>query len=159
MLSTSSFSKTRVLGFALVIGLFATGCMGPVENWVPDFNNDGEITQDEVDFQSAIVIDNVTKAVDAHRRDVQRHPFLVCIRHHESDRGPYPHTNGYGAENPRSSASGAYQFIDGTWRNASAQAGFPGYSRAKYAPWFVQDAVILHVINNGGRSHWNGAGC
>ena len=82
------------------------------------------------------------------------------MRQHESDRsGAWPFIGGYGAQNPRSSASGAYQFIDSTWRTLSARAGHPGYSRALYAPWWVQDAVILHTINNGGRSHWRGTGC
>lgn len=87
------------------------------------------------------------------------HPFLTCVRHHESDRGAYPHANGYSAQNPYSSASGAYQFIDSTWRNVSGRAGHPGYSRAKYAPPWVQDAVALWLYNNGGRSAWNGTGC
>ena len=41
----------------------------------------------------------------------------------------------------------------------SARAGYPGYSRAMNAPWFVQDAVALHTFKNGGRSNWNGSGC
>ena len=73
----------------------------------------------------------------------QRHPFLTCVRHHESDRGAYPHANGYGAKNPCSSASGAYQFLDSTWRNVSARAGHGGYSSARQAPWYVQDEVAL----------------
>ncbi len=147
----------RMLGIALAAGVVATGCLGPVEEWVPDFNNDGNITQDEVDRQTAVIADVLIK-VDADRRSVQMHPFLTCVRRHESDR-TYPHTGGYEAQNPYSSASGAYQYIDSTWRSVSVQAGHPGYSRAKYAPWWVQDAVTLHVFNNGGRSHWNGSGC
>ena len=91
-----------------------------------------------------------------------RHPTLVCIRHHESDSGPYPHGNGYSAQNGTSSASGAYQFIDGTWRTMSARAGHPGYSRAKYAPGWVQDAVALYTVNQYGASSsmtWAGSGC
>ena len=152
------FSSTkRLLGLALVAGFVATSCLGPVKDWVPDFDNNGTITQDEVDRQTA-VIEGLLVKVDAERRNVQMHPFLVCVRGHESDPS-YPHTGGYSAQNPRSSASGAYQYIDSTWRSVSVRAGHPGYSRAKYAPWWVQDAVTLHVINNGGRGHWNGAGC
>ncbi len=88
------------------------------------------------------------------------HPFLTCVRHHESDRdGGYPYDNGYRAENPYSSASGAYQFIDSTWRNVSARAGHGGYSHAAHAPEWVQDAVALWTINNGGKSAWTGTGC
>lgn len=87
------------------------------------------------------------------------HPFLVCVRRHESDRGSYPHARGYQAQNPRSTASGAYQFLDSTWRNVSPRAGYPGYAKARHAPVHVQDAVALYLVNNGGRSAWNGTGC
>lgn len=94
------------------------------------------------------------------REQIQLHPFLVCVRRHESDRGPYPHVNGYGAQNPISTASGAYQFLDSTWRNASAAAGFTEWSRAKWAPWWVQDAVAYDLgVKQGARSHWAGSGC
>jgi muramidase (phage lysozyme) len=148
----------RLLGVALVAGVVATGCLGPVENWVPDFNKDGKVSDAEVSRQTKVIEDGLA-ALDASRRNVQLHPFLTCVRAHESDRSGYPHTRGYTAQNPRSSASGAYQFIDSTWRTVSAQAGYPGYSKAKYAPWYIQDAVTLHVFNNGGRSHWRGTGC
>lgn len=92
--------------------------------------------------------------------NISMHPALVCIRRHESDRGPFPHKNGYTAQNPRSTASGAYQFLNSTWIVASRQAGYPGYSRAMYAPPWVQDAVAYDlVVRRRGVSHWAGSGC
>ena len=90
---------------------------------------------------------------------IRLHPVLVCIRHHESDRTVWPYVRGYGAQNPVSSASGAYQFVDGTWRSQSSRAGYGGYARAKFAPPEVQDAVAYYTITHGGRGHWRGSGC
>lgn len=99
-------------------------------------------------------------ALHDHYISIQLNPFLTCVRHHESDRGPWPHTNGYGAQNPTSTASGAYQFVNATWRTASAAAGHGGYPTAASAPWYVQDAVAYHrAIVLGERYHWNGTGC
>ena len=86
--------------------------------------------------------------------DVSGHPFLRCVRAHESDTA-----GGYRAQNPTSTASGAYQFLDSTWRNVAPKAGHPGWSRAIHAPPRVQDHVALWLYNNGGRSAWNGTGC
>lgn len=146
---------------AVMVALLATACFptGPVSEWVKDTNRDGTISQSEIDAQRKAIVAEVLAAVEVSRRQVQRHPVLVCIRHHESDRGAYPHTNGYAAKNSRSTASGAYQFINGTWRSVSAASGHPGYSTAAQAPWYVQDAVAMWVINHQGRSAWRGSGC
>ena len=153
--------RLGALAGAALVAVLATGCFptGPVEEWVPDFNNDGRITQSEVDLHKQDIVNRVVAAIEDQRRATQRHPFLTCVRHHESDRGAYPHVNGYGAQNTRSSASGAYQFSDSTWRNVSARSGHGGYARASSAPWHVQDAVALWMYNNGGRSAWAGSGC
>ena len=135
-----------VLGLVLL-----TGCNLPVERWVPDFNGDGRIDETEVARQKD-AISQIVQAIDAERRAVQAHPFLSCVRAHES-KGDYT------AQNPRSSASGAYQFLDSTWRNVSVSSGHGGYARASQAPWWVQDAVALWLVNSGGRSAWNGTGC
>lgn len=143
-----------------VVALAASACNMPVEEWVPDFNGDGQISQEEVDRQSQVLVAAVTEAVEQQRRQVQQHPFLTCVRSRESDRtGAWPYIGGYTAQNPTSSASGAYQFIDSTWRKVSVQAGHPGYAKASHAPWYVQDAVALHLVNSGGESAWNGTGC
>jgi len=48
----------------------------------------------------------------------------------------------YQAKAQTSSASGAYQFTNGTWQRAAANAGFGGqYPTARSAPAWVQDAV------------------
>lgn len=53
------------------------------------------------------------------------------------------------AENPHSTASGKWQFLDSTW------AGHGGYARAKDAPESVQDERARQVYAGGaGRGHW-----
>ena len=141
--------RIGLMAGALVALLFATGCNGiPLSQWVPDFNHDGTISQDEVNFQQALIANQI----DAQRRSIQNHPFLSCVRRHESG-------GDYQAQNRSSSASGAYQFLDSTWRTVSARSGNGGYGRAANAPWFVQDSVALWLYQNGGRSAWNGTGC
>lgn len=57
------------------------------------------------------------------------------------------------AHNPHSSASGKWQFVNGTWNN------FDGYPTAASAPESVQDAKAAQVWAGGrGRSAWGG-GC
>ncbi len=156
-------TKRAALACVVVVGAITlTGCLPgvPLESWVPDSNGDGAIDQNEATAESARLAAVFSQALENHRREVQRTPFLTCVRRHESDRtGAYPHISGYTAQNPGSTASGAYQFLDSTWRGASARAGFPGYGKARQAPWWVQDAVALHVVKTGGKSAWNGTGC
>lgn len=65
-------------------------------------------------------------STDASAPDVER--ILATIRQKESATAGL-----YAARNPHSTASGAYQFTDGTWGN------FGGYARAVLAPPAVQD--------------------
>lgn len=163
--SPRSLPRLRRVAAALgtvTVALVVSACFptGPVETWVTDLNGDGRIDEKEVEREKEVIVARVVAAVEDHRRAVQQHPFLTCVRQHESDRGgAYPYTGGYRAENPYSSASGAYQFLDSTWRNVSTRAGHPGYARASQAPWHVQDAVALYLHDNGGRSAWRGTGC
>ena len=57
----------------------------------------------------------------------------------------------YRAENPTSTASGAYQFIDGTFQSLDASQG---YSHAADAPESVQDAAALELYNEQGTAPW-----
>lgn len=70
--------------------------------------------------------------------------FLACVRAHESDTA-----GGYSAQNPSSSASGAYQILDSTWQN------YKGYPTAASAPPHVQDERAQQLP----KSAWNGSGC
>ena len=99
----------------------------------------------------AVTLTAATGCEHPHHND----PRLVCVRAHESDTA-----GGYSAQNPTSSASGAYQFIDGTWRRMTAAAGIgTEYARAVHAPPFVQDAVALYTFDTGHGSAWRGTGC
>ena len=54
------------------------------------------------------------------------------------------------AENPHSTASGLYQFIDRTWRSCGTR-----YSHASHAPVSTQVGCARKVWNGGhGASHW-----
>lgn len=79
--------------------------------------------------------------------DVREHagslpPIMLRIRWCES-------RNNYTARNPRSSASGAWQFLDSSW------AHYAGYPRAYLAPPEVQDQKALNVYNSVGTRPWN----
>jgi len=56
--------------------------------------------------------------------------------------------NDYGAQNPESTASGAYQFIDGTWQALTKKYGIgTEYAKAKSAPPQIQDAVADKYVS------------
>lgn len=55
----------------------------------------------------------------------------------------------YTAQNPRSSASGKYQFLDSTWN------GYGGYASAKDAPPAVQEAKFAETYAVSGTTPWN----
>jgi hypothetical protein len=79
--------------------------------------------------------------------------FLSCVIRHES--GGNPH-----AENPTSTASGLFQFIDGTWRHyAQRVPQARRYGHAAHAPARVQWDVAIEAVMTGGHGHWRGTGC
>jgi len=70
--------------------------------------------------------------------------LLALIRKRESN-------NDYTRIKPVSSASGAYQFINGTWRIACANTGVGGaYTRAATAPPVDQDYNALWLLRMSG---------
>lgn len=70
--------------------------------------------------------------------DVEK--ILATIRTRES-------SGNYAAQNPGSSASGAYQFIDSTWNSLTQKYGIgTEYSKAKLAPPEIQDAVAAKYV-------------
>jgi len=69
--------------------------------------------------------------------------IAACIAKYESGGNPR-------AENPTSTASGLFQFIDGTWRAVTGRS-----DRASDAPVSVQIAAFYKLWNGGkGASHW-----
>lgn len=84
----------------------------------------------------------------------------LCIRKHESIMAGH-----YAAHSGRSSAAGAYQFLDGTWRGnakwtkVAGRYVARGYPAANLAPAWVQDAVFVHSIRHGGIKNWHGTLC
>lgn len=69
--------------------------------------------------------------------------IAACIAKYESGGNPR-------AENPSSSASGLYQFIDSTWRSVTGRS-----DRASDAPVSVQTAAFYELWDGGrGARHW-----
>ena len=67
--------------------------------------------------------------------------ILATIRQMESG-------NNYTAQNPTSSASGAYQFIDSTWQSLTKKYGIGAeYKSAKDAPPGIQDQVAQRYLS------------
>lgn len=79
--------------------------------------------------------------------------FLRCVIGHESNGNAR-------AENPSSTASGLFQFIDGTWRHyAQHVPSARRYSHAASAPARVQWEVALLAIRWHGHRNWAGTSC
>lgn len=91
------------------------------------------------------------------RLSAQDEAFLRCVVHRESRGDPK-------AENPHSTASGLFQFVDQTWRNVTRMSGIgTRYDRASDAPSSVQWAVARWTVKHIGRQPWDptvpGTGC
>lgn len=84
----------------------------------------------------------------------QESATLAEIRRRES-------SGDYGATNPKSTASGAYQFINRTWQDTSKKTGVPLYATAKEAPQWVQDVNALDLLREHGpnsSASWQASG-
>jgi len=65
----------------------------------------------------------------------------------------------YSARNPGSSASGAYQFTNSTWRRYAGPQIAGQYPTAADAPPAVQDAVFQTAVTRNGLGDWTCPGC
>lgn len=77
--------------------------------------------------------------------------FLSCVRQRESG-------GSYTAQNPSSSASGAYQYLDSSWQALGYAAKY-GVPKASMATPAQQDAAAADTYARMGRSPWAGPGC
>jgi hypothetical protein len=98
---------------------------------------------------------NTTTSVWAHYPSWV-HKFGLCVAHHES------WTAGlWKAQNPVSTASGAFQYLNSTWR-AHARRAHVGtqYKRAKDAPPVIQVKVFAYnVYHFRSQKSWYGTHC
>ena len=81
--------------------------------------------------------------------------FARCVAHHESwGAGLWKARNRY------TSASGAFQYLDSTWRLQSRRAGVTGYARAYLAPPDAQALTFaVNVSRYNSWTSWRGAHC
>ena len=102
-------------------------------------------------------------AIEVASNDREPHPsrsapsaavsFLRCVIAHESGGNAR-------AENPTSTASGLFQFIDGTWQHyAKAIPGARKYRHAADAPAWTQWEVALLAVKWKGHGNWAGTRC
>jgi muramidase (phage lysozyme) len=81
--------------------------------------------------------------------------FGKCVIRHESR-----NVGGPVAENPRSTASGLFQLLDGTWRHYAAHVpSARKYRHAASAPASVQWEVFLLAFKWHGQRNWAGTSC
>lgn len=85
---------------------------------------------------------SLTSSVSADVSDKGIRRILSALKSKES-------SGDYNAKNPKSSASGGYQFIDSTWQSLSGKYGVgTEYKSAKEAPTEVQDAVAAMYVQD-----------
>ena len=129
---------------AAALGTWLTGTPDPVAARV----GEGTAVMDDAwvsPLPIASAAGGVTRGSSPAARASRSHhhlpPVLLRIRHCES------HDN-YRAENRHSTASGAWQILDGTW------ARYGGYHHASHAPRDIQDAKALALYLDRGTKPW-----
>lgn len=80
--------------------------------------------------------------------------FAWCVVKHESW-----NSGRWTAENPYSTASGAFQFIDGTFEVWLKRAGLSGSRHAADNSPAIQTRVFIYAVTHGGKSAWRGTNC
>jgi hypothetical protein len=131
----------------LVVGALVEAAIDPEREWAVQRPNRG-MTGQFLDSNVPAVWRGVPDRVRA---------VWLCIRRHESMT--------YTGENPVSTASGAGQWLNGTWDGLKEWVKVNGefvarqYDEAKDAPAWVQDAAFIHVYDHGGLSMWRGTNC
>lgn len=89
---------------------------------------------------AVITSGSLTSSVSADVSDKGIRRILSALKSKES-------SGDYNAKNPKSSASGGYQFIDSTWQSLSNKYGVgTEYKTAKSAPTEVQDIVAARYV-------------
>jgi hypothetical protein len=82
--------------------------------------------------------------------------FALCVRRHESaTAGLYQARNASGA-------AGAYQMMPALWHGTARWTPLArpwAHTSADRAPAYAQDAALIHVLQRGGASAWNGTHC
>jgi hypothetical protein len=83
------------------------------------------------------------------------------VKSYESGTRGVAGTANYTAVNKSSGASGAYQYLDSTWRQDAGAVGVDlnQYPTAASAPPAVQDTVFQHTVQTVGLTPWTCPGC
>jgi hypothetical protein len=101
--------------------------------------------------------------------------WAACVLDRESGGSLNDWSSGAGARNPASSASGRWQFLDGSWRRGLSfmvrdrlvEFGMPRAQARQVREYLAarpisewegvyQDVGFVEVVSRGGRFHWNG---